>query len=397
MVDKSGHSQSSSFPVFPLLFLAAIFYCNFMARIIFGPLLSLLEIDLGLSHSESGSFFLMISLGFSIGLFGIGLLSSRVTHRRIITIGMVILGCSLLIISQANSLGVIVAGLIILGIGAGTYLPSGVATLTALTEPRNWGKAFAIHELAPNTALVTAPLLAEAVIRWSSWRMAPVLLGVGALVFGLSFARFGKGGDFHGEPLDFNSVKTITKIPSFWIMGLLFSLGVGASLGVYSMLSLYLVAERGMDRSMANTLISVSRISGIGLSFLGGWVSDRLGPKMAMSCFFLILGCMTFLLGVVPGNWVILLVFLQPAFSVCFFPAGFSALSLIGPHRMRNITVSMIFLFSVLIGGGALPVILGIAGQEYSFSLGFAFVGLMILASLFLMRRLHLRSPEEEE
>lgn len=396
MVDKSANSKSS-FPVLSLLFLASIFYCNFMSRIIFGPLMPLLEIDLGLSHSESGSFFLMISMGFSIGLFGIGLLSSRLTHRRIISLGMVVLGCSLLIISRAGSLGVIAAGLIMLGIGAGIYLPSGVATLTSLTEPRNWGKAFAIHELAPNIALVTAPLLAEAVIRWASWRMGPILLGVGCLVIGLSFARFGKGGDFHGEPLDFNSVKTIAKIPSFWIMGLLFSLGVGASLGVYSMLSLYLVAERGMDRSMANTLIAVSRISGVGLSFLGGWASDRLGPKTAMSWVFVISGCMTFLLGVVPGNWVILLVFLQPAFSVCFFPAGFSALSLIGPHRMRNITVSMLFLFSVFIGGGALPVILGIAGEEYSFSLGFAFVGMLTLASLFLIPRLKLRNPEESE
>jgi NNP family nitrate/nitrite transporter-like MFS transporter len=163
------------------------------------------------------------------------------------------------------------------------------------------------------------------------------------------------------------------------------------------MLSLYLVAERGMDRSVANMLIAVSRISGIGLSFLGGWASDRLGPKKAMSGFVLICGCMTLLLGIVPGNWVILFVFLQPMFSVCFFPAGFSALSMIGPRSMRNITVSMLFLFSVFIGGGALPVILGVAGEEYSFSVGFAFVGLLILASTFLIRRLKLRNPEEEE
>ena len=52
----------------PILFLAGIFFLNFLGRIILAPLLPTIEKDLGLGHSEAGSLFLLISLGYFIAL-----------------------------------------------------------------------------------------------------------------------------------------------------------------------------------------------------------------------------------------------------------------------------------------------------------------------------------------
>jgi NNP family nitrate/nitrite transporter-like MFS transporter len=71
-----------------------------------------------------------------------------------------------------------------LGAGAGLYLPSGIATLTGLVAPRHWGKAIAIHELAPNLDFVTAPLLSEALLNWTSWRGVLILFGIGSIAAG---------------------------------------------------------------------------------------------------------------------------------------------------------------------------------------------------------------------
>ena len=80
-----------------------------------------------------------------------------------------------------------------LGMAAGLYLPSGIATLTTLVDMRHWGKAIAIHELAPNLSFVTAPLVAEAILAWFSWRLAFALLGIAALGLAAVFYRYGKG------------------------------------------------------------------------------------------------------------------------------------------------------------------------------------------------------------
>ena len=55
----------------------------------------------------------------------------------------------------------------------------------------------------------------------------------------------------------------------------IFMLAVGANVGVYAMLPLYLQAGRGLDQTTANTLLSMSRMAAILTPFLVGWVTDR--------------------------------------------------------------------------------------------------------------------------
>jgi NNP family nitrate/nitrite transporter-like MFS transporter len=79
-------------------------------------------------------------------------------------------GGSLLAISLSDTLWGIQSGLILLGLSAGLYFPSGIATLTAMVNSKDWGKALGIHQVAPNLAFVAAPLLAEGLMLWFSWR-----------------------------------------------------------------------------------------------------------------------------------------------------------------------------------------------------------------------------------
>lgn len=74
------------------------------------------------------------------------------------------------------------------------------------------------------------------------------LLGGAAVAVGVAFAGFGRGVGFSGETPSAKTLRVLLTEPSFWIMMALFSMGIGASLGVYTMLPLYLVAERGLER-----------------------------------------------------------------------------------------------------------------------------------------------------
>jgi len=372
----------------PLLLMTGIFFLNFISRIILAPLMPTIEMDLGIGHAEAGSLFLLISLGYFISLMGSGFFSSRFTHRKTIIFSSIFLGITLLAVSFSNTLWEIRIGCIIVGLAAGLYLPSGISTLTSLVSSKDWGKAIAIHELAPNVSFLAAPLISEALLVWFTWRNILALLGLASLFVGLTFARFGKGGDFFGEPPNPSNLKRLLREPSFWIMIVFFSLGISGSLGIYTMLPLYLVSERGMTQSWANNLVALSRISGLGVSFLSGMVTDKLGPKVALGGVFLLAGFLTLLLGIVPGSWVVLIVFLQPLIAVCFFPPGFAALSRIGPQSVCNISVSLTVPFGFLVGGGAIPAGIGLFGDTGNFNFGIALVGIITMGGFFLLRYL---------
>ena len=177
-------------------------------------------------------------------------------------------------------------------------------------------------------------------------------------------------------------------------MVFLFSLGICSTLGIYTMLPLYLVAEHAIDRNLANTLIALSRLSGLIMAFAGGWASDRFGPKWTLKIVFLITGFMTVLLGIVPGSYIPIIVFLQPLVAVCFFPAGFAALSFIVPPKSRNIAVSLTVPLAFLVGGGMVPIFIGIIGDIRSFALGIVICGGLITAGSIFTGRLKFHDQE---
>jgi len=363
----------------PILFLTAIFFLNFIARIVLAPLMPSIEADLGLDHAEAGSLFLLISIGYFVSLLCSGFLSSRITHRRAITLSAMAVGASLLGISFCSSLWAMRTALLLLGLSAGLYFPSAIATLTSLIKTRHWGKALAIHELAPNLSFVAAPLVSEALMLWFSWRGVLVLLGCGSLVVGIAFARLGRGGEFPGQSPSFGASRTLFSLPDFWITIVLFSLGISGTLGIYTMLPLYLVSGHGIDRHWANTLVALSRISGLVMVFLAGWATDHFGPKRTLSGVFLLAGLMTVLLGAASGSWVVIIVFLQPLVATCFFPPGLTVLSSIGPSSTRNVAVSLTVPVAFILGAGTIPMGIGLMGDAGFFSMGIIMVGLLIL------------------
>lgn len=387
-------SEGSFFSqVGPLIFLVGIFFINFLSRIILSPLMPTVEKDLKIGHHEAGAFFFFVTLGYCVGLILSGFVSSRLKHRGAILLSSFAVGGALLLISILRASWGIQFGLFTLGLGAGFYLPSGISTLTSLVSQSHWGKAIAIHELAPNLGFIIAPVLAEILLGWCSWQGILVVISIASFAAGATYFFWGKGGDFPGQPLDLKILKETMKTPSFILMMFFFSLGVGASFGVYSMIPLYLVSEKGMDRTWANTLLALSRVSTLGTAFVAGWLTDHLGVRKTLRMVFLATGIVTAMLGLVPVSWIALIIFLQPALATAFFPAGFAALGKIGSPSMKNVAVSLTVPMGFLVGGGAITAGLGVAGEAGLFFLGFILFGGIICSGALLVP--YLRKAEE--
>ena len=365
--------------IWSILFLTSLFFLTFMSRFIFAPLMPFIEQDLVLTHGQAGSIFLSGSIGYFISSLGSGFVASRINHRGALILTLFMAALALLVCTTLTSLWMIRISMVLLGMAAGLHLPSNIATITAMVSRQDWGKALSVQQMAPPLGLVLGPLLTVAIATYYSWRIPLGGIAVIILIVAFFLIRFGKFGDFPGNAPKFSLLRTIMNQKSFWIMIVLFAFGFGGQVGVYAMLPLYLVTEKGLNADLANTLIGLSQISALFMTFFAGWLTDRIGEKRAISLFLSSSGLMTIFLGISSGTWLRVIVFLQPALIVCYFPAGFSALSRIVQPDLRSLTAAWSVPTAFLLGGGLFPAILGYMGQAYTFGLGISLAGCIIM------------------
>jgi NNP family nitrate/nitrite transporter-like MFS transporter len=390
MAKSNPHSPFLSGILFLLI---VIFYLNFTARIILSPLLPVVEKDLGLGHGDAGSLFFYIALGYGLGLLFSGFIAARLIHRYTITLSSVMIGISLIFVSLSTSLTGIHFSLLLLGGFAGFYLPSGIATLTEMIPREHWGKAMAVHELGPNLGFITAPLLCEALLRFFSWREALGAFGVFTVLMAGVFWGYGRGGTEKGKQPSFPLMKEVFTNPSFLVMTVLFMVSIGSSLGLYTIMPLYLVSEMGLDRGFANTIIGFSRAFGIVAMYFAGLLSDRVGHKHTVTLFIITTGFLTLCLGFIRGPIATpVFLFLQGASAACLFPIGFTLIAFLFPDSLRSVAVSLVIFGGFILGGGFVPSFVGHWAEVYSFSSAFTLIGLLFLALLPLFLRLKIQS-----
>ena len=362
-----------------IVFLTLIFFLTFISRFIFAPLMPTIGKELAITHSQAGSVFFLGSVGVLIGSLISGFISARINHRGTLLLSTFCLSLSLLVCYFTGSLWAIRVIMFVLGMCAGLNLPSVVATIAAMVDRQDWGKAMAVQQIAPPLGLVSGPLVSVIFLTWFSWRGTLACIGLFCGIIAFAFYKYGKCGDFPGDAPSPSLLKIILAGRSFWIMVVLLALGMGAQVGIYAMLPLYLVTERGLDAESANTILGISQVSALFMTFFAGWVTDRIGEKRAIFLFLAASGIATVLVGSLSGFWLKASVFLLPALAVCFFPPGFAALSRIVQPNMRSLAAALAPPSAFILGGGLLPAALGYMGQTHSFGLGIVLAGSIII------------------
>lgn len=380
-----------------ILLLVFVLFFLFSARIIYSPLLVSIEENLGLSHAEAATFFLFITIGYSGMMIFSGFVAAAIGHRNTIILAVALAVLGLVALSLSSSLWGMRAALILIGVGAGLYFPSGIPTLTSLVEGRDEGKALAIHEIGPNLGFILTPIGVVITLRFMDWQTILFVVACIGAMAGLLFALFARGGRFRGKPPHLANARLILGRSSFWIMAALFALGAGAAVGVFSMTPAYLVAERGMDPELVNTLVGLSRLSSLGIIFVAGYLVDRFGSPRVMAAVMLSAGLATAAMALAYRPLLIAAVFLQPILTACFFPAGFAAISRIAPREMHNLTISFISPIGYAVGAGLVPLFLGFLGDRLSFAIGFLIYGALVTAAALLPSLLKVDTGSNEE
>ncbi len=382
-------------PALPALaLLTTVFFANFLARTLFGPLLLPISEHLGYTLAQSAKLFVWLSGGYSLSVLCAGFVSCRLGHKGTIVASVAGIGLGLMGLSECNSFGGFAIWMFLMGAGAGLYMPSGVVTITEVTPTAHWGQAFAVHELAPNLAFISSPLVAEAFMGTAGYSGLFKILGAGCLLLAALYALRGPRTTRPGMPPVLGNIRNIITRPAFWIVVLLFIMAVSVEVGVYNLIPAFLVAEKGVSRETANMLLGCSRLAALIFLPATGWVIRRIGYRRTLALCLGGTGLATSLAGYGPLWWSVAMLTLQPVFVVCFFPVGFAVLALVCPKATNDLSVSLTVMCTSVIGAGFMPAILAWSGETLSFSLSFVIFGIVLFtASIAAITRL--RIPEQ--
>ena len=362
-----------------LLFLWVLWFTNFGVRIIFSPILPLVEDEFAVSHARAGSIFLFQSIGYGLSMFFSGFYSGRLGYKKSIILSLLVSSLVCFLIPFVKIFPAFYLFSFLLGFSTGVYLPSVMPLITEYFDERNWGKSIAVHDSAASISIFSMPFLALFLLQFFKWRG---IFEVFAVIFLFSAVIFYFASD---EVKIRHSKKTklddLIKRRSLWIMAILWMFASGANLGIYFIVPLYLTKELSLSIGYANTLLGLSRLGGIAVAIMCGFLVDRFSLRKIMFMMVLLTGIFTVLMGVASVRYVGIFLFFQALVVTGFFPLGLVSIARMFSREVRGLATGLTLTIGVICGGGLMPYLLGLSGDFISFRFGISILGIVVILS----------------
>ncbi|MDR3175336.1 MAG: MFS transporter [Desulfovibrio sp.] len=364
-----------------------VFFFTYLVRAIFGPLLPDLEKEFDMSHSASTRLLFYISVGYALAVFFSCLSADKVRPRRLVALSAVVCGLVMLGMAAARQTAFLPFLFLALGGAAGAYFNAGFSTVRSLAPPSQWGKVIAAHEVGPNLGLLLAPLLAGFGASRLGWRPTIACLGAGAVAAGALFHFLAKGGENTENAVSLQDFKQALRSPRLWFFVWGIGIGISVHFGLYSVMTLHMVAERHLSVENSAFLLSTSRLASPFAALLAGRLISRLGTRRTLTLAFST-ATLSIVLTLLP--WLApfaLGLYLQPAAAAVAIASMFTFLAQSFPDKVPLYTAIGMPLGG-LIGLGLMPMLLGLWGDFAGFQAGFAMIACLALLTLPLIRRL---------
>jgi MFS transporter, NNP family, nitrate/nitrite transporter len=365
-----------------LLLLWFLWFANMCVRVIFSPLLPLIEDEFAVSHARASSVFMFQAVGYGLSMFFSGFFAGRIGYKRTIVVSLCVSSLLFLLIPFVKVFSLLYLFNFILGISIGMYLPSAIPLITECFAEKDWGKSIAIHDSGASVSIFSVPLIAVVCLHFMEWRGIFTVFGFVFLACAAVFQlTCGEVKIAHSPKRAFGN---LVRVPSLWLMAALFTFASGANLGIYAIVPLYLTKELSLDIGYANTILGISRLGGIGVAVLAGFLVDRINLKKVMFAVMFPTGALTVLLGVASVEHVSIFLFLQAIFVTGFFPVGLVCIAKMFDRETRSMATGLILTVAIIFGVGVIPYLLGLSGDIAGFRFGIVILGVLVCMSSFL-------------
>ena len=377
------HSELKGKALLFLLFLWILWFLNVSARTIFSPILPLIEDEFMIRHARASSIFIFQSMGYASSVCFAGFYSGRFGYKRSIALSLAITSFALFLLSFVKTFSVFYLFSFILGLASGIYLPSVLPFITEYFVENKWGKSIAIHDSAASISIFSTPLVILFFLHFCTWRGVLEVFAVVLLISAIIFYSISDEIKIrHSQKIRLGN---LLKTQFLWVSIIIWIFAAGANIGVYFIVPLYLTKELSLSIGYANSILGTSRLGGIGVAVLCGFLIDRFNLKKLMFAMLFLSGICTILAGVVPAGFIGFSLFFQAIFMAGFFPAALVTVTKMFSSETRSVAIGIILAFSVIFGGGLVPYLLGFAGDLLSFRFGISLLGILVTLSSLLI------------
>ena len=224
-----------------------------------------------------------------------GMVADRWPPRRLVLIGVVIIGLGLLCLSQVTNLAVFYMSFLIMGLGGALGLMIVPVTTIARWFRRNLGKATGVMLMGTGIGGLLIPVIVKLIDAYG-WRTSLIILAVATWIIGIPVSLVfrsrpqdygllpdgkqqadSKGGA-SSQSQDFGvSAREAVKMRAFWHIGIVNMLLIGTGGTVYLHVMPYL-SSVGMERSTASMVAMAVCLAAIPGRLGWGWLGD-VSPK----------------------------------------------------------------------------------------------------------------------
>jgi MFS family permease len=257
----------------------AHFFSHFYILVL-PPLFPLLREEFGISYTALG-----VALAVLNGVTGltqapVGFLVDRFGARTILIAGLALFSLAIGLIGLFPSYPMLLALMVIAGLGNSVFHPADYAILSSAVEQRRMGRAFSIHTFGGHAGFAMAPPVIVFLTALFDWRIALALSGAAGLIVSLLLVA---NGDLlhsetdHGRRTATPSGAGVRLLLSGPIlMALLFFAMLAVTQGGYMSFSVAAIeALYRVPLAAANVpLTAYLAASAIGV-LAGGWIADR--------------------------------------------------------------------------------------------------------------------------
>lgn len=244
--------------------------------------------DLHLDRVRFAEINLWSSLAGSVFAIGFGRLFDR-WGARTLALTLALLGLSVLALSRATGLPSLILGLWLSRALGQSALSAGSISLVGLVARNRPPSIMAAYSIQLSIGFMIAFPAVGFWIRTAGWRTAWAGVGAALIAFAVgcslvlsrsSDLRADTSGPEAAPELDFTLAEALAT-PAFWIFGLSSSVYglVASGIGLFNE---SILAELGFPPELYLRSLAVTALTGLIGNFIGGWLLDRVPPRILM-------------------------------------------------------------------------------------------------------------------
>lgn len=361
--------------------------------------------DFGLRAGDIGLFIgITTAVGGSMQLL-YGFLTRWVARPRILGIGQLIFGASLVSAGVASSVGGLLASVSAARIGASPQHPVGNALLSDAFQPERRGFAISAHISGGNVGTILVPFLGAALLAAFGWSTTLAIFGVPSLLIGVAILllvredtaayrrRARAAGSLRGQLREVAGRRDLRLI-----LGASLVAAGGRGLDIVApFMLLYLRGPLGIDEGTTALLYATLLVGAVVGPILAGWLSDRHGRRRILVAYYVAsaAGILAFLAA--GANLLFLLPLLLPFGTAVFSesPVLQAFLADRAQGSIRDMAFAVYFTFAFGIGA-AWALVIGQIVDRFGYPAAFSVMAASYVAAALLLLGVRDNAPRPD-